>query len=223
MIPGTFTIAELVAIEIGGQKYSRPHIKKVIEYGGVLPVDRYGNSKIYKLTDVEEAFRKYRTEEATKKTSRYHADDEVADLRKQKLAKEVEVLSKDIQRRDLQIEQLKNTLIDKDEVRDFLVVHQGIENALLRRLLFVQLPIEIPGLTIPKAREKAESYYNTMMEALNKTLDLWNNKYDLANNINLEHAIRNIVKAINNPSGSYAPPVTGSCSGSLTPNQSENR
>jgi len=212
------TLKEMAGKSIAGKTRLGAEVKRVIQEYGVAHIDRFGPAKLYSLDDVEDAFRKYDSAEETVPVE----NDEMANLRKLKIAKEIEILTSDLVKKDLQIEQLRNTLIDKDDVRDYLIVRQGIENSLLRRILFVQLPIEIPGLSIAKAREKSEGYYNQIMDAMTKTTSTWKKKYGSEDNYKLEETIRKIVNNINTPSGSFAPPTTGSCSGSIDPNQSQN-
>lgn len=118
---------------------------------------------------------------------------DIIDLKKQKITKEIEQLGKDIIKRDLQIEQLKNTLIDSTEVADFLKARRAIELAVLRRCFFTQMPIEITGLTIPSARDKATEYYNNVLNAYEQTEVLWTNKYPVTGSLETFKVISGIL------------------------------
>jgi len=190
------SLKELAGKNIAGKVRLGAEIKRVIQEFGVGHVDRFGPAKLYSLDDVEEAFRKYDSSTETVPEE----NDEMTNLRKLKIAKEIEILTSDLVKKDLQIEQLKNTLIDRDEVYNFLLVRTSVEAALLRRILFTNMPIEIPGLTIPKARAKSEHYYNDLMQTFNDTIKLWEKKYNVKDNDKLRDSIEELLKRIETPS-----------------------
>lgn len=116
-----------------------------------------------------------------------------AELRLRKLHAEIDSLERDNIKKDLQIEQLKSRLIDKEEVFKYLVTRKAVELAVLRRILFTNLPIDIPGLTMAKAREKAESYYNEIIKDLKTTCDVWQHEYNISDDEE-ERVNRNLVR-----------------------------
>jgi hypothetical protein len=187
-----FTLKELAGKPVAGKVRLLPEIKRVVEAYGVGHVDRFGPARIYLLSDVEEACRKFDSD------LEKNPDDtkEMADLRKQKLVQEISILTKDGQKKDLQIEQLRNTLIDSEEVQHFLLVRRSIDMALLRRVLFTNMPVEIPGLTIAKARTKGEHYYNDLAEAFNATVELWAKKYNLTDDTKLRKSIEKLIASV---------------------------
>lgn len=132
---------------------------------------------MYDVEEVRSAFIRYQSDIGLTDNN----DDDFIALKKLKLQKDIEKVTKENTTKDLEIEKLRNTLIDSEEVLKYLIIRKAIEGAILKRILFTQLPIEIPGLSIPKAREKAEFYYNEVMRTVSDTVQLWEKQYKVSN------------------------------------------
>jgi len=194
-------------LPIGGRKRAYTFLKKLVDLYQIKPKS-FGerNAPQYEPVDLDAAYERYERERMDGRGGDIELDvrddDDMAQLRRAKLRKEVEQLDKTITKHELQIEQLKNTLIDAKEVSEYLMSRRAIELALLRRVLFTQMPIEVPGLSIPAARKVATEYYNSLVECYNKAEELWEQDYPNTGSNELGKRIESIIKTIE---------VSGSC------------
>lgn len=152
---------------IDGKISSFEIIKKVISLNDIQPKSEYHKKPVYDLEEVSTALIEYRK---SSKVIGSEKGDEYFGLRKDKLRK-------DIREKQLKIEQMENTLIPYDQVYQYLVERKTIEMAILRRILLTNMPTEVPGLDIAKARDKAETYYNEIVKYLNESTKLWKKQY----------------------------------------------
>jgi hypothetical protein len=129
------------------------------------------NAPEYKASTLESAITDYEQQKASSTSTR-------DELEERKLEKEIEKYDEQIKKHRYENEQLRNRLVDAQEVADFLSERRTVELAILRRALFIDMPIEVPGLTVPQAREKAEKYYNKIVEAYSTAEQLWEEKYE---------------------------------------------
>lgn len=169
------SIAELVSIEFGGRHYGRTAIERAIRVAGLQPSGYTGRKAVcYNINQVADALKKH-----CRKNEDNTPIDSTNDSRKlkdQKIKEEIARLKQEKVRADLEIDELKRKLIDADEVREFLQLRFSLENALLRRILLINMPVEVTGVEIPKARKIAERYFNDIQQVMQETLILWQTK-----------------------------------------------
>ena len=195
----TYTISAMVrdGIPVNGKVRSYEYLNKLVREFEIKPEGTSMKGKPeFRIATMEKFMTQYEQLD--------EAGDEMGTLRKRKLEMEIAQLDKDIQKKDLQIEQLRDTLIDSEDVANFLVARRAVELAVLRRIFLVQMPIEVPGLSIPKAREKAQYYYNELVETYSKAEEIWKEKYDLDNTVELEKTLAKLITKVESS------PITGS-------------
>ena len=94
-------------------------------------------------------------------------------LAEEKLKQQVELLQKTNKLKQLELSEKSKQLLSVEEVKKFLVFRYEAENAILRRIFSVNVPLDLPGLDIQAARSKCEDYYNTVQAAKRETLKLY--------------------------------------------------
>lgn len=179
-------------IPINGKARSLPTLKKMVIEEQVpnvgLTQDNF-KAKLYDVDTLTEAHKVYNE----KKHGREALTKESKTLVEQKLQEQIDRLKQDKVLADLKIQEMQKDLIPSEEVKRFLQFRYEVENAILRRILFINAPIEITGLTIPQSRKKLEDYYNSIQEVMKETLDLYQADSDLLN-----ERINNIIERFNN-------------------------
>lgn len=178
MAPTTsFTVSELATMEIAGSYYSYATIRRVIAKAKIQSKG-YGmkGAECYDLQEITDALVKY----ARKVTRGTAGESSLTELKVKKLEEDIskskleqERLTQEKERAQLEIKELKRKLVDSEEVRQYLLMRYAVEMALLRRILFVNAPIELPGLDKVKARIKCEDYFNLCQDTFGDTGLLW--------------------------------------------------
>jgi hypothetical protein len=181
-------------------------IKRIIADGNVQPVaSGHKKATIYRVSDVEDAFRIHLNNSGrpTNSSNNPH-DEELVDIKKE-ISKETllnlknknKIAAKDIEKMGLQIEQLKARLVDYEECYKYLVTYKSVMTALVRRILITDVPMSVCGLEIDQARPVCEVLYNEFIHALIETTNLWQKKYAVGNDrefeLEVEKAIWTIV------------------------------
>lgn len=179
-------------IPINGKARSLPTLKKMVTEEQVphvgLTQDNF-KAKLYDIDTLTEVHKVYNE----KKHGKEARSNEARNLVEEKLQEQIDRLKQDKILADLKIQEMQKDLIPSDEVKRFLQFRYEVENAILRRILFINAPIEITGLTIPQARKKLEDYYNSIQEVMKETLDLYQSDADLLN-----ERVTNIIERFNN-------------------------
>ena len=193
---GKATVADMIDTEINGRHYSRGSIIKVINKLKMEPIgisDGKGRAPLYDLQLVAEAL-KANVMDKKPKGSVDHSS--MNELREAKIKEEINRLKQEKVRADLEISELKRRLIDADDVKQFLMLRFGTENALLRRILFVNAPVELTGVSIEKGRKICEDYFNAIQDVMNETLLLWQNR-NLESDQPLPEKIQKVIERLN--------------------------
>ena len=132
-------------------------------------------------------------------------DEDLIEIRKEtakqnliKLRKQNEIATRELEKRDLEIESLKARLVDYDECYKYLLARKAIHTALLRRILITDIPMTLAGMEATKAREICERYYNEVMNSLVETTNLWRKKYASGADKDLEKQIDEDIRRIIN-------------------------
>lgn len=178
-----YNLNELTATEIAGKYWSQQHLKRILVAKGVegkAGGDR--RSKYYNLDEVKVAVEEWMAYKGKELSTTKSAN--ISKLKETKLLKEIEMLRANISKAEtatkistIQLDNLKKTSVPAEEVKEFLLLRYGIENAILRQILFVNAPIELMAMTdIAKARDKCEEYYNQIQDVLHETLLVWQQK-----------------------------------------------
>lgn len=192
-----YTLSQIAkqGIHVAGKEHHYDFLKKIIRITDTQPDGEIRNFDAYTLQTLEDALNRYQVEFGDGRKGRSNeGDEEYGDLRKIKIRKEIETLERGIEQKDLIIEQLKNRLIDYEEGYKYMATRKAIENAILRRILLLQVPITIPGLDKPKARTLGEKYYNKIQSVCNETVSIWQRKYETDDEF--EKQIEAIIKKI---------------------------
>jgi hypothetical protein len=156
---------------------------------------------VYTLEKVEEAFRK---SAAPQSKTTDEVDEELLDMKKemfkaklQNIKNDCKLQAKELEKKDLQIEQLKARLVDYEECYRYLVSLKSILTALVRRILVTDVPMSVCGLEVEEARATCEVLYNEYIHALHNTTNLWRKKYAVGNDrefeLQIEKEIRDII------------------------------
>lgn len=196
----TYTISQLArqGIPIGGKHRSYEFIQKLIrDYNIVSPREGIKGHPEYRPSDLEDAYNLYNQVENA-------GEDE---YQKQKLRK----LLLENEYQELQNNLLKKTLVSTQEVADFRKVELNLYCAIWRKILFTDVPIEITGLDIPKARTKCEQYYNRLMDQMQSCYQLFIKDYGTEPDQELTKDIEQIIykveqSAISGSSGNQPQP-----------------
>jgi hypothetical protein len=189
-----FTVTDLRTIPIGNGTHSYVKIKRVIEKMGIQPKGAsQRGAALYDLDELAEAIIEY---DKTGRTEQL-ANPDYQELKTQEMKERIDRLKQEKVRADLEIAELKSKLIDSDEVRQFLLMRAGVETSLLRRILMVNAPVDIPGLTIPKARKKCEDYFNSIQDLMAQTLLLWQSRNVDNGKSEIPESIQNIINKVN--------------------------
>lgn len=168
-----YPINQLQKMQILGNVYTASTLNRAIAKAGLQPKTIQANGvMLYDFDEVVDTMKAYQQAKINKPSSNpsFNA------LKEEKIKEEIGRLKQEKVRADLEIKELKSKLIDSEEVRQFLLLRFGTENALLRRILFVNAPVDLAGVEIPKARKICEDYFNSMQDVLSETLLLWQNK-----------------------------------------------
>jgi hypothetical protein len=171
----TYSISRLAKhqISIGGASRSYEFIAKLVRDYNIQPAaESKTGTPEYRVSDLDAAYELYNQVENA------GADD----MQKEKLKKiklENENLEKDSKRKDLIIEQLRNSLIDVQEMVDYWSQRKAIELAVAKKFTSIDIPMEVPGMTHAQARTKGEEYYNRLIEAYEETDRLVQEKFGL--------------------------------------------
>jgi hypothetical protein len=176
---------------LNGTPRSYEFLNKVVKTMDVQPDGKSTrNAPEYKASTLESAITDYEQQKVEASSTR-------DELEERKLEKEIEKYDEQIKKHRYENEQLRNRLVDTQEVADFLAERRTVELALLRRLLFVDMPLDVPGTTVPQAREKGTVYYNKLVEAYNQASRLWEERYERVGveNNNLVSIIEQIEQA----------------------------
>lgn len=115
----------------------------------------------------------------------------------------------------LENQELRRTLISTRETKDFLTFRFGVENAILRRILFVNIPIEITGLSTSKARKRVEEYYNMIQEVMRETIQLYDAEYKTDESTIHNDTLQRIIKQLDDAIANIKPD-SGQCSNSVS-------
>jgi hypothetical protein len=178
-------------MQIKGTVYTRSTIQSAIAKADLKPEGVTANGTIvYDLDKISAAIDSHNAGKLNKQTPSLNA------LREEKIKEEIGRLKQEKVRADLEIKELKSKLIDSEEVRQFLLLRFGTENALLRRILFVNAPVDLAGVEIPKARKICEDYFNSMQDVLSETLLLWQNK-NIDNDSSIPPQIQSVIDRLN--------------------------
>lgn len=178
-------------ILIGGKPRNLVTLKKMVSEENVPHVDTDAQykTKLYDLDTLEVAWKKYdermRGTHVSGKNNRK--------LVEEKLKEQIDRLRQDKVLADLKIEEMKKNLISAEEVAEYLQLRYGVENALLRRILFVNAPIELPGLEVVKARVKCEDYFNQIQDVMNETLTFWQQSHECVESLNVPEKIQSVI------------------------------
>lgn len=181
-------------IPIGGKARNLVTLKKMVLEESVPHVDTdylHQNAKLYELSTLEEAWKKYddRMRGTHNKGNRK--------LGEEKLKEQIDRLRQDKVLADLKIEEMKKNLISAEEVAEYLQLRYGVENALLRRILFVNAPIELPGLEVVKARVKCEDYFNQIQDVMNETLAIWKQSHECVEDMEVPEKVQAVIDKLN--------------------------
>lgn len=169
-----YTITELAEIPINDRHVSIRKIRRVIATTQLPPTGTSPNGfPTFGLDEFKTALKKYNKEKVNNDPTH---NPELAKLKQAKLTEEIARLKQEKERADLEIAELKNYLIPAEDVKDYLLMRQGVENAILRRVLFVNAPVELTGLDIIKARTLCEDYFNMIQDVMSETLALWQSR-----------------------------------------------
>lgn len=172
---------KLASIPYDGAIRKKNLINQVISWKGIKEYRADdGRVKLYNIEEVKEAMEEWLSDHQPipqPKSEKY------AKLKETKLLKEIEMLKANITKADtstriseIELENLKRRSIEASEVRDYLLLRYGVENAIIRQILYVNAPVDLVGLSIPQARDKCEEYYHMIQDAMHDTLLLWQNK-----------------------------------------------
>lgn len=178
-------------ISIGGKPRNLVTLKKMVSEENVPHVDTDAQykTKLYDLDTLEVAWKKYdermRGTHVSGKNNRK--------LVEEKLKEQIDRLRQDKVLADLKIEEMKKNLISAEEVAEYLQLRYGVENALLRRILFVNAPIEVPGLEVVKARVKCEDYFNQIQDVMNETLTFWKQSHECVESLSIPEKIQSVI------------------------------
>lgn len=172
-----YSINQLSKQIINGRHYDNKTLERCKETYNIQPKGKTSRGYDgYSLQDFEQALAESVIKSESNSSTTADGDD-LIDLKKEKLRREIEAINKDNQKKDLQIEQLKSQLVDYDEAFQYLVARKALEAAILRRIFLTNMPIEVTGLNKSKAREKGESYFNEITIICNDTIKLWSDKF----------------------------------------------
>lgn len=180
-------------------------LKRIIADAGVKPVE-YGakNSPRYRLQDIEDAFKIHLSNAGRPTGNSSNDDEELVDMKRemfkaklQNVKNDNKLQAKELEKKDLQIEQLKARLVDYEECYRYLVSLKSILTALVRRILITDVPMSVCGLEVEEARPVCETLYNEYIHALINTTNLWRKKYAVGNDrefeLEIEKEIRDII------------------------------
>lgn len=161
-------------------------------------------SQLYDIEEFREACKEWIEK---KKNSVSPQAEGLTELRIKKLLEDIEKskleqirLTQEKERASIEIEELKRKMVDADKVYEFLKTRYAFENVLLRRILLVNAPVEVPGLEIVQARIKLEEYFNLIQDCMLETLNFWKD----AQNPTESELPDNIKKAIEKLNGYIA-------------------
>ena len=149
------TLSKLVRTPIDGHCYSHGYLSKIRDNYHIQSKGK--GPKQANVYDPED-FRK-----AIEQDKGSNGDATMAELKEKKIRKEIDLLERDLQQKDIQIKKLKDTLIDSDELLEYLTRLKTAWAGALKQVLLTQMPVEVPGMDVTKARETAERYYNKVM------------------------------------------------------------
>lgn len=187
---------------VGGKPRTAIFLKKMVAEEEVPDhgtMDNQWKSKLYKLSEVDAAYATYNQRVWGGKDNDSTNEPSNRNLIQEKLKEQVDRLRQDKILADLKIEEMRKNLISADEIKKFLQFRYEIENAILRRILFINAPIELTGITIPQARIKCEDYYNSVQSVMRETLEL----YNVDGNILDNEVIKATLEKLNN---AFLPP-----------------
>lgn len=182
-------------IAIGGKPRTLVTLQKIAAEENVpcAPQVGFRGAKLYKLEVFEEYYKKYEERihggKVTGKSNRK--------LIEEKLTEQIDRLRQDKILADLKIEEMKKNLIAAEEVANFLQLRYGVENALLRRILFVNAPIEVPGLEVVKARNKCEEYFLQIQDVLMETLKIWQETHSENGEFKVPENVQKVIDKLN--------------------------
>lgn len=160
----------------------------------------------YRIADLEAAYQQY-----LQKDEEEEEDSLTAQYNKAKVEHKIE------QTKNLRLvnAQLERNAISVQEVVDFWSQRKAIELAILRKILMIDMPMQVPGLSHADARTKGERYYNKILNAYEESNKLWTDEYDVNTD---EEIIKKLNHLIFSTEQAH---VTGSC-GSGSFNAQEN-
>jgi len=188
-------------IPINGKARQRPALVKVMDASNKSPVGYNNhNAAIYSLEDVEDAFRTY---EANLKVTKAAGTKSTSNrnLVEEKLKEQIDRLKQDKVLADLKIQEMQKDLVASKDVKEIYAFHMETMNAILRRVLLINAPTEIPGLSIPDAINRCKDYYNEIQKVMQESPELLqSNGEDILN-----ERLKSIIDRFNN---ALLPPVS---------------
>lgn len=205
------SLSDICKIPIDGQTHTYSFYRKLIDEYDIVPV-KHGprGGKLYRFEDFVEPTRTHLGEVQDLRNTLglvggTKNNTDMAELERQKITEEIKKLQKDNAKKDIQIDVMQKSLVEQNDIIDFLTIRYGLEAAMLRQILFTQVPMDIPGLTVPKAREKCGEYYNKLMDMLEQSIRIFEQDFNTLEDEELREVVKGVFHGVQfdtNTSGS---------------------
>lgn len=169
------TIYALTKQLINNRHYDNKTISRIIETAGVKsPMNNKRGFPVYDLDEITTALRNTVMESKTSNTGAT-----LVELKEEKIRREIEQIKADVEKKELQIQQLRLRLIDYDEALTYFIRFKSAVSSILRKQFLSQMPIEVTGLDPARAREKGEQYFNEVMDVIAEGIDNWKDEFTI--------------------------------------------
>lgn len=139
------------------------------------------NADLYSVQDMEVAIQKFIDNKPDGKGMNNTDGVDMQALRVEKLVQDTKLVRQKNEIARLEIESKRNNLLEREDMITYLSSRMAIEGAILRKILLTQAPVEVTGLTIPKARKLCTDYYNELMRMYKESLSIFDERYPIRN------------------------------------------
>lgn len=192
-----YTASQLSQMDIDGKNYSYNLVKRIIERTGLKPGEVGARGKHgYDLEEFKKSVEAYGPIKG--KSSNSTSSKSLMELKEEKIKEEIHRLKQEKERADLEIEELKRTLTDTTRVKEFLLFRAGVELAIARRLFFIDIPVQLPGVSdAAKVRKITEGMFNQLQAVVEESITLWEREYTAGENKETTDFIQQIVNKLN--------------------------